>query len=538
MLRSAATFFSLLLLFSNGFANISAASQHHHGRPSPMDTMSDDDIINKMNDRYTVNLTVGDTTVNVILDTGSTDLWLDPPAGISVFESTGVAAKLAFGDGSTFVKGTIGLGAVEMAGFSIPAQAFLNVTENIGFEFECTNGGTCGLVGLGFDDPQDAVIPGTLTAAGINGTVVGKSVLSSIFAHNPHLKPFFALSLSRLGDTEDSADASLNIGELDPQYADVQEAPWLPQFPVDSGAWSILSEGISVNGVPIPWPSNTNTTPDGQNVVVLDSGTTNILLPSEIRDAIYSVVPGAVLAKNSTIGNPKFSTDTDVWVVPCGTVIKMKTQFGGQTFPIHPLDMTDLVVRAGPDGQNYTICIGPITNGGSITSGFFDALYGDTFLRNVYAVFNFGEQTTTPHIQLLSQTDEGAAADFARVRAKSLLQSPPELAPADIIRLFDSTPESSIASGNKLSSNLADTDTDGASRSTDSQITKYAPIVIGLLGANLLILVILALLGVVSLVRNGRHTGAPSSRYVPVRLTEDTQRSENKLYADGPHERR
>ncbi|KAJ7098339.1 hypothetical protein C8R44DRAFT_358800 [Mycena epipterygia] len=141
------------------------------------------DIINKFNNLY-INLTVADTTINDILDTGSTDMWVAPSDGIGSFEDTGVPTTLHFGDRSTFVQGSIGLSEVEIAGFKIPVQAFLNVTQSSGFQFECSAEGICGLIGLGFDSPRSAVIPGALTGARKDATV-GKSLLSSIFDQNP-----------------------------------------------------------------------------------------------------------------------------------------------------------------------------------------------------------------------------------------------------------------------------------------------------------------------------------------------------------------
>ncbi|KAJ7684330.1 hypothetical protein DFH06DRAFT_1288673 [Mycena polygramma] len=101
----------------------------------PQYTMdADNNIVNNYNDRYTVNLTVAGTSVNVMLDTGSTDMWVAPIGGISgSFKNTGASAEIAYGDGSNFVNGTVGLGLVEIAGFSIPEQAFINVTNHCVF---------------------------------------------------------------------------------------------------------------------------------------------------------------------------------------------------------------------------------------------------------------------------------------------------------------------------------------------------------------------------------------------------------------------
>ncbi|KAJ7184584.1 aspartic peptidase domain-containing protein [Mycena filopes] len=525
-------------------------------------TDADNNIINNYNERYTLNLTVAGTVVNTMLDTGSTDAWVAPVGGISGrFNDTTAIATIYYGDGSNFVNGSVGLAEIEIAGFSIPQQAFINVTNSVGEESDVSSG-IFGLVGLGFDGPSGS-IPSALTTAGFNGTNVGKSVLSSIFAQNPGSGHFFSFSLSRVGDVLDSADASLVISGYDDKYAAVQSAPALPQYPADSGRWSVLTEGISVGGSPIGWTSyEKKLVSKKQAAVLFDTGTTNFLVPAPVRDAIYSAVPGAILAKNSSIPNLQFSEDEDVWVVPCSTAVNMSTQFAGQTFPIHPLDITDMGFLVGPDGKNYTICTGSITNGGSILGPGLDALYGDSFLRNVYSVFSFENGTLGPHVQLLAQTaTEAAAADFASVRAELLEDSPPELSPADIIKLFDGasssasavvasttftptaastaiatptgysavpvpecTPADSdaLAASTKASVNLAD------NASSDSTVNKYGPIIIGLLAANLIILLVVAFFSVMGFVRNGRTAGptrALNPAYTPVKLREDAPRS-------------
>ncbi|KAJ7041959.1 aspartic peptidase domain-containing protein [Mycena alexandri] len=492
-------------------------------------TDADNNIVNNYNERYTVNLTVAGTTVNVMLDTGSTDAWVAPIGGISgSFNDTGAFATIYYGDGSNFINGSVGLAPVEIAGFSIPQQACINVTNSVGEESDVSSG-VFGLVGLGFDGPRGS-IPAALTAAGYNGTDVGKAVLSSIYAQNPSSGRFFSFSLSRVGDVQDSADASLVISGYD------------DNTPADSGRWSVLTEGISVGGSDIEWTSYESKLPKGQTAVLFDTGTTNFLVSAkglttpQLRDAIYSAVPGAVLAKNSSIPNLQFSEDEDV----------------GQQFPIHPLDVTDMGFIVGPDGKNYTVCTGSITNGGSILGPGLDALYGDSFLRNVYSVFSFGNETTPPNVQLLSDTaTDAAAADFASVRAELLQDSPPELSPQDIIKLFDGGASSSASSpatavstatsvtatsvtatsvpggsddlvgSSKASVNLAASD-------SGSTVDKYGAIIVGLLAANLIIMLVVAFFSVMNFVRNGRTTGptrAVNAAYAPVKLREDAPRS-------------
>ncbi|KAF7343146.1 Six-hairpin glycosidase [Mycena venus] len=394
----------------------------------------------------------------------------------------------------------------------------------------------CGLVGLNFDTP-DGGIEGALTAAGLDGQTLGKSVLSSVFGMNPTGGRFFALAFSRIDDVNATADASLAISEYDPRYEDVQFEPQIPTYPAGTRGWSILSDGIFVDGVAIPWESHTNTTPAGKTRIGFDTGCTNFFLPGEIRDAIYSAVPGAVLARNTSLPKLHAGEDNNVWVVPCLTAINFTTSFGGHSYPIHPLDMIDAFTQVGPDGTNYTICTGSATNGGSITnrSNDNDALFGLSFLRNVYTVFSFGDNTTDPSMQFLSVTNASAGEDFSRVMQQFLANSPPEISPADLIAIFDGP----SSSPDPVSSTAAATDTarlaaDIAGTGTSTfQITKYSRIIIGLLATNLCILLVLLVLGIVNLLRGKNKIGSMrtrDARYVPVRVKEDV--AEPREYSD------
>ncbi|KAJ7075056.1 aspartic peptidase domain-containing protein [Mycena belliarum] len=483
------------------------------------------DISNDLNDvndiRYTAIVQIAGRTYNLLLDTGSTVNWLNPPEGVGAFNDTGVEFKQGYGDGSSFVSGHIGLAEMVVAGRTIPQQAFLNVTKNVG-QSPCTSA-LCGLIGLNFKDPTGTGLPPALSAAGLDGDKLGKSLLSHVFEMNATAPWFFALALSRMDDVNDTADASLAISEYDPRYTDVPQEPQNPIYPPGSYAWSILSDGIFINGAPIAWPSVTKSTPPGKNIIEIDSGTPSLALPTQIRDAIYGAVPGAVLAQNTSIPGKFQNSDKNIWVVPCNTSMNFTVTFGGHAYPFHPLDMTKLYTQVGPDRKTYTICVNTISGGGDLTDGTRsrqDSLFGDTFMRNVYSVFSFGDNTTAPFVQFLSVVNETeAVVDFTRVRQRHLVNGPPELSPAALIALFDgprsvaasvsatspsdastSSPTSSPPAAKagdaalKLAADLPD-DSHPASDS-DSQIAKYAPIVIGLLGANLLILLVLLVVGV------------------------------------------
>lgn len=82
-------------------------------------------------------------------------------------------------------------------------------------------------------------------------------------------------------------------------------------------------DGIFVDNVQIPWARDPNgTVPVGKVHGLLDSGTSLFYVPDDVRNAIYSAVPGAVhTSPNSTFNG-------DAWVVPCNTAIDLHTMFG------------------------------------------------------------------------------------------------------------------------------------------------------------------------------------------------------------------
>ncbi|KAJ7698717.1 aspartic peptidase domain-containing protein [Mycena rosella] len=421
-------------------------------RPSKATADTNNNLINKENERYTANITISGRVVNVALDTGSTDLWVMPPEGLPTFNDTLLNATLRYGDGSDFVTGDIGVGKFELGEYSIPFQAFLNVEEAARAEQPDFDSGIFGLWGLGFNTPGSSGVNDAVQGAFGPTANWGQSVLANIFAANPTGADYIGISLSRTGDQEGTADASLTIAEYDSDYQTVQNSPKILQNPPDSGAWTVTLDALSVGGKKINWPSTMTEAPEGKNIVHLDTGTTNILMPAAQLNAIYSSIPGAVLSPDSNIPQTKFSTTDDVWVVPCNATPAVVATFGGQDFPIHPLDVTDMVILTSPNGRrNYTVCIGAFTDVGNIVDGASDALFGDSFMRNAYTVFDFGTGGNTKgraFVQMLSQTDATKSdSDLVSVRTQAMTDLPPEIAPIDLVKIFNGTEASGNGAG-------------------------------------------------------------------------------------------
>ncbi|KAJ7242152.1 aspartic peptidase domain-containing protein [Mycena haematopus] len=438
------------LLFFSLFALETSAVQFHFQVSPPKaatatTTNSNNNLINTDNLRYSTNITISGNVVNVLIDTGSTDLWVMPPGGLRSFNDTGLSTTLRYGDGSNFITGDIGIGAFELDGgqFAVPAQAYLQGVTEAGEEADFEEG-HFGILGLGFDTPGASLINTAVQQAEGATSTRGQSVLSNIFAQNPTGSDYIGIALSRTGDQEGTADGSLTIAEYDTDYSSVQSSPQIPQTPANAGVWSIVMDSFSVGGQKIKWPSTIPSAPAGKNIVLLDTGTTNILMPEAQVTAIYSSIPGAVLSPNSNIPLVQFSTTTDVWVVPCTAQVDVVATFAGQDFAIHPLDVTDMQILTTPDGsRNFTVCTNSFTDIGTIAQGETDALFGDSFLRNVYTAFDFGTGGSTkgnPFVQMLSTTDATkSAADLIAVRAANMANMPPELSPADLVKVFNGT---------------------------------------------------------------------------------------------------
>ncbi|EKM51672.1 uncharacterized protein PHACADRAFT_261953 [Phanerochaete carnosa HHB-10118-sp] len=355
---------------------------------------------------YTTNITLGGNSFSVIIDTGSSDLYVTGTVPGS--KDTGKSAGVQYAIGQ--VQGPVMLGELEFAGYSVGDQAYLDVpasTSNIV--------GT-GLVGLGPNNGSQV-----LQALGNSS---GDTVLNRIFQQNTSTPNFLTILLGRDDDPSDNFPGDLTVGEILPGYDAITSQPKLnvSLVPVnDEGNqhWQTLLDAggiIGPDGKAIDVETAVESTSNkNQLTAVFDSGFSLPQVPASVSEAIYSDVPGAQLVKNSDLG--------EVWTIPCNVEINISFSFGGKTIPIHPLD-TSLDLNATDDNGNH-ICIGAFQPISTAASPDFDMVLGMAFLRNTYFYVNYGDfvdggtnQTADPYIQLLSTTNDSSQvqADFVKVR--------------------------------------------------------------------------------------------------------------------------
>jgi hypothetical protein len=150
-----------------------------------------------------------------------------------------------------------------------------------------------------------------------------------------------------------------------------------------------------------------------------------------VAEAIYGRFEGAEFATVESIGG--------VWVVPCEIEVNVTFVFGGNNFPMHPLDMTlepeIFNLQNITSSSGAPACIGSVRTKLFISYKYgmdidvtqfqpftfdrgskptYDFVLGMAFMRNVYTLFDYGnfvyDPNTTinerdPYIQMYSVTN-------------------------------------------------------------------------------------------------------------------------------------
>ncbi|OBZ66213.1 Aspartic protease [Grifola frondosa] len=435
---------------------------------------------------YTATIYVNGVPFEVVLDTGSSDLWIDTK-GVDVpgLLYTGTNASVSYVDGSVS-PGQIDVANVTLGAFTVENQAFINSPgSNVTLP-----GYWNGLLGLG--GPQASEIWSALEQA--NSSYSGNHFLDNVFSFYPGEPNFitFLLSRSELGIT---AGGVFTIAEVDGNHTNITEAPPLnvlsPSFP----QWATSMDGIRINGELVNGHSllaqNLSSSLENKTLVILDTGTSGVGAPPYYVDALYKNIPGAVF--HDVIEG--YEDRSSGYLLPCDTKINASMVFGDREFPIHPIDLIDVTFAAN---GTFT-CFGAFTY---IKPGSLDFLLGDTFLRNVYSLFDYGNWTTvgdgTPFMQILSTTDADSAwAEADSMMLNRILQFENNYqATVSTGPTASSSPTSTANAGLRLGGALADTETSSSTNVDISGLMRSTYIIMGLVAVLVVLLIAVAVLAV------------------------------------------
>ncbi|KAI0782682.1 acid protease [Abortiporus biennis] len=316
---------------------------------------------------YFGSLTIGTPPVsyNVVLDTGSSDLWMASvgsssrvPSGVTLYDRQASStyqdsnATFLIHYGMGYAEGTLGTDVVEMAGFEVQNQAFGLVTDVSQNMLESP---VSGLLGLAFQ----------------NIATSGAMPFWETLVNSPNTldSPVMAFQLSRYingtGAKSSEPGGVFTIGALNSSlYTGDVEYYNIPDGQVGYWILEITSMNAGATQINIPSPSLSR--------AAIDTGTTLVGGPKSLVSEIYATIPGSA---------PGTGDYSGYYTYPCAANLTVSLGFGGSStlWPISPADFR--LAQLSDE-----TCLGAFFDLDS-TGSWPSWIVGDTFLKNVYSVF-------------------------------------------------------------------------------------------------------------------------------------------------------
>lgn len=285
--------------------------------------------------------------LNMALDTGAGTTWVmgheckSAPCtthnNFNTTESTSYnntksTFELHYGSGN--VTGTIATDSFSLAGFVVKPTFGIALTASDDFN----------------NFPIDGIL-GLAQSKGDHDTFTETLAKAKILEFNR-----FGVSISR--STDGANTGVINFGTLDnSRYTGELAYSQVAQDKKDAGDWAIPMEDISFDGKKAGIEFK---------VAYIDTGTSYIFANQSEVKKLHSVIPGAT------------SEDGITWRVPCTTTQDLILTIGANTYSIASRDWV------GPKKDD--VCTSNVYGYDVVPNAW---LLGDTFLKNVYAVFDF-----------------------------------------------------------------------------------------------------------------------------------------------------
>lgn len=311
---------------------------------------------------YYGSLAIGTPPVSyeVILDTGSSDLWVASSnclvgcSNVQTYASTSSSSfknltkPFSINYGSGAARGDLVSDNVQMAGFSVPNQVFAACDE---ITTGLLSSPVSGLLGLAWQ---------SIAASG--ATPFWQALVAGGSWDNPVMSFVLTRFVNIQGADESEPGGIFTMGYLNTSLytGNIEYTPL-----ANSGSyWLIPMTQITVQGTK---------TFTGSTNAAIDTGTTLIGGPSDQIDAIFAAIPG------STKGTGNYD---GYYLYPCATTVNVTITFSnGQAWPISPKDFSLQKISG-------TTCIGAFFVINS-SSGAPSWIIGDTFLKNVMSVYQY-----------------------------------------------------------------------------------------------------------------------------------------------------
>ncbi|KAI1794469.1 acid protease [Ganoderma leucocontextum] len=321
---------------------------------------------------------------NVILDTGSSDLWLASsssltaaaqgiatfnPNASSTFQNLGTAFQIQYGSGAA--QGFLGSDVVQMAGLSIKAQTFAVATATTS---NLLSQPVSGLMGLAFQSISSSQATPLWQALATSGALD---------------QPLMAFQLTRFTDDPNAQElepgGTFNLGAVNTSLftGDIDFQP----IPGGQGTYWIQElTGLTANGNSVTLPAGSG------SYAAIDTGTTLVIGPEDAIAGLYAQIPGSQALTGQNAG---------YYTYPCSAAVNVTLGFGASTLS-WPVSAADFVFQKRGDQ-----CIGAfIAMDTSANSAVPPWIVGDTFLKNVYSVYR---GSTPPAVGFATLSDAALA---------------------------------------------------------------------------------------------------------------------------------
>ncbi|KAK2742921.1 hypothetical protein FQN57_005051 [Myotisia sp. PD_48] len=305
-------------------------------------------------------VTIGGQRFVMNFDTGSADTWVfnteldssstgvhtlfDPKKSMSYSKFNGVTFNITYGDGS-YASGDVAIDAVDIGGVVVEKQAF-GVPNKVADSF-LQDSASDGLVGLAF---------------------------TKLSTMKPKPQPSFFENIGPDLD-EPVLTAQLKHGEVGSyEFGLIDKKKFrneLVKVPVDSsrGFWEIESNLYAVKDT-----TTIKKVENGTETAIVDTGTTLMLVNSEVVQAYYKEVEGA-----------SYSGRAGGYVYPCDTTLPdLFVSVGEAHFARIPGYQATFAVAGTDRSTGAKICFGGIQS----NHGSGIQVYGDFFFKAVFVVFD------------------------------------------------------------------------------------------------------------------------------------------------------
>lgn len=306
---------------------------------------------------------------NIILDTGSSDFWVTDAdcrssqcADVALY-NTGASSssvqsqtpfQIQYGSGA--VRGTLYADTVALAGYTVFNTTVAGVTQ---LATGTLRSPTSGIMGMGFEQLATSGATPFWEVLAKSGTLQTQAFT-------------FQLQRNKMASQDAlSSGGVFTLGEIDGnQYQGDITYTNLPNSQRGrAGYWAIPLDNVQLNG---------NTISTSGQLAAIDTGTTLIGAPEDIADQFYSQIPNA---QPVNVGG-----EQGYYAYPCDTNLNVAFTFGGKTWSINSADFSGGTVAQDRSGQNY--CLGAIF-GANLGSGAPEWIVGDSFLKNVFSVYEY-----------------------------------------------------------------------------------------------------------------------------------------------------